>query len=167
LSGGHRHVNANVRAALAHVVADAVGSVAAIIAGAFVLYGFRVADPIVSLLICVLIGWGAWSLVRGSVDVLMERTPQNVDLTSLARAIGQVPGVTEVHDLHAWTISDGFPVVTVHVVLDGEAHGVEVATRVRDVIVAESGIEHVTVQPEAPSPAHAIVPESRLVRGRQ
>lgn len=162
--GGHE--NANVRAAAAHVMADAMGSVAAIMAAVLILtLGWTVADPAVSILISLLILWGSWRLVREAVDVLMEGTPTGIDADALARAIGDTPGVASVHDLHVWSISTGFPLVTVHVVLDGRSHGTDVARRVAERVQQGFGIEHVTVQPEAPDAR--IVPVSALTAPRR
>lgn len=160
--GGHE--NTNVRAAAAHVAADAAGSVAAILAGVAVLgFGWNVADPIISLVISVLILWSAWKLVREALAVLMEGAPKGVDIEAVEKTIRKVPGVASVHDLHVWAISDGFPIVTVHVVLDGRAHGTDVAAAVASHVRETYGIEHVTAQPEAPEAA--LLPVSSLLKG--
>lgn len=160
------HGNANVRAAAAHVLSDALGSVAAIVAAGLVLGpGWHAADPVVSILISVLILWGAWRLVRDAVDILMEGTPPGIDPGALDELICATPGVASAHDLHVWCISEGFPVVTVHVVLDGTGHGTDVASQVAARIQTRFGIEHVTVQPEAPDPR--IVPVTALTKRRR
>ena len=163
LSRGEHH-NANTRAALAHVVADAAGSVAAMLAGALqMLWGWRRADPILSVVIAVLILGSAWRLVRDAVDVLMEGAPVGVDVARIDAIVRETPGVAGLHDLHVWTVAEGFPAVTVHVVLGDSAHGVEVAREVAARLSRELSLEHVTVQPEAP-PAGDIVPAERLRR---
>ncbi|PYQ07689.1 MAG: cation transporter [Acidobacteria bacterium] len=146
--------NENTRAALAHVLSDAAGSVAAMIAAVLVLgWGWRRADPLISVGLAVLIFWSAWRLVTRTLDVLMEGTPAGLVAGELESTIRETPGVAALHDLHAWTISEGFEAVTVHVVLDGTRHGTEVARDVSDRIHDRHGIEHVTVQPEAaPAP---------------
>ncbi len=150
------HASINVRAALAHVMADAAGSVAAIVASIAVLkFNFPQADAIASILISILILWGALRLMRESAAVLMEQTPEGVSATAIEATIRATPGVRDLHDLHVWTISDGFPVVTVHVVLDGQAHGTGVARAVSERVAEAHGIEHVTVQPEAVLEAEA------------
>ena len=153
LMAGGLH-NENTRAALAHVLSDAAGSVAAMIAAVLVLgWGWRRADPLISVGLAVLIFWSAWRLVARTVDVRMEGTPAGLAAGDLERTIRETPGVAALHDLHAWTISEGFEAVTVHVVLDGNRHGTEVAREVSDRIRERHGIEHVTVQPEAaPAP---------------
>jgi len=161
--GGH---GANTRAALAHVMADAAGSVAAMLAGASqVLWGWRRADPVLSVVIAVFILGSAWRLVRHAVDVLMEGAPVGVDVARVEAVVRGTPGVAGLHDLHVWTVAEGFPAVTVHVVLDGSAHGVEVAREVAARLSRELSLEHVTVQPEAPA-AGELVPVGRLLRRR-
>jgi cobalt-zinc-cadmium efflux system protein len=143
--------NANVRAAAAHVAADALGSIAAIVAGIAVLtLGWNLADPIVSVAISVFILWSAWKLVRESLDVLMEGTPRGISAEAVASTIAGTPGVASAHDLHVWAISDGLPMVSVHVTLDGRHHGTDVAAAVAHRVREAHGVAHVTVQPEAP-----------------
>jgi cobalt-zinc-cadmium efflux system protein len=166
--GGKEGHNANTRAALAHVASDALGSVSAIIAAAIVLvFGWNRADAVAGLVISGLILWGAFRLVTQTVNVLMESVPAGVELADLERTILSTPGVKEVHDLHAWTISDGFDAVTVHVVLDGSAHGTDVAADVGERIRREHHVSHVTVQPEAPHPASGLHSAESLLRNRK
>jgi cobalt-zinc-cadmium efflux system protein len=167
---GHGESNANVRAALLHVMSDALGSLASIVAALCVLYwDLTVADTLVSIGIALLIAVSAIRLLKDTSSVLMERAPLHVDLSELETLVLETHGVADLHDLHAWAISDGFDAVTVHVVLDGTAHGTDVAhavgTRIRD----RYGIEHVTVQPEAPPSSAQLLPVQRLTerkRGR-
>lgn len=165
LSRGHSH-NANTRAALAHVLADAAGSAAAIAAAALVLaFGWNRADPLISAAIAALILWSAWRIVWRAAEVLLEGIPPGLQLASLEGTIRDTPGVLDLHDLHAWTISEGFDVVTVHVVLDGTRHGTEVAREVGRRVHEAHHIRHVTVQPEPPPP-RAYVDRLQLSRGR-
>ncbi len=151
--------NANVRAALAHVISDALGSVAAITAAVLVLtLGWTRADTGASVVVALLVLWSAWRLVRRTASVLMESAPPGLDLVDLEATIRTTPGVADLHDLHAWRISDGFDVVTVHVVLDGALHGTDVARDVARAVRERHGIAHVTVQPEAPLQASVSVP---------
>ncbi len=163
LSRGTSH-NLNTRAALAHVAFDAVGSVVAITAGlvSWKFHWYRL-DPILSVAMAALILFGAWSILKGTVTVLMEGTPSGLDLAELQATIRATPGVAELHDLHAWTISDGFDSITVHVVLDGTRHGTEVARDVGRRIHAIHRVAHVTVQPEAPAAPSDLRPPSSLV----
>lgn len=152
------HTSINVRAALAHVIADAAGSVAAIAAAVAVLNGLPQADAVASILISILIMFGALKLMRESAAILMEQAPSSISAAEVEATIRGTPGVRDLHDLHVWTISDRFPLVSVHVVLDGQAHGTSVARAVAERITRAHGIDHVTVQPEAVLEAEAPLP---------
>jgi cobalt-zinc-cadmium efflux system protein len=155
----------NMRAALAHVASDALGSVASIVAALGILYfEFPLADPLASLAIALLIAFGAVRLLKQTGSVLMETAPLGIDLHELDSVIRGTAGVHDLHDLHAWSISDGFAAVSVHVVLDGVGHGTDVARAVGERVRQRFGIEHVTVQPEAPPLSAQLVPVERLRR---
>ncbi|HVV48648.1 MAG TPA: cation diffusion facilitator family transporter [Polyangia bacterium] len=166
LSRGAGH-DLNLRAAAAHVAADAAGSVAAIVAAVLILtLGWTVSDPIASILISLLILVGAWRLLREATNVLMQGVPPGIDVSALERLAGETPGVREVHDLHVWSIVGDAPVITAHVVLEPGAHGVEVA---RDVGLRLEGATrggHVTVQPEASPPGRELLSPEALTRPR-
>jgi cobalt-zinc-cadmium efflux system protein len=155
----------NLRAASAHVLADAAGSVAAIVAAVLILaFGWTIADPITSILISGLILVGAWRLLRDAANVLMEGAPAGVDVVALERLARETPGVREVHDVHVWSIVGDAPVITAHVLLAPGAHGVEVARDVVRRIEQAVGRSHVTVQPEASPQGDQLLPASTLVR---
>ena len=106
----------NMRGAYLEVLSDLVGSVAVVVAAVIVLTtGFLRADPIASLLIAAVILPRSFSLIRESVDVLLEASPRHIDLDEVRTHLAEVPGVVDVHDLHAWTITSGIPVLSVHV----------------------------------------------------
>jgi len=158
-------VDLNMRAAAAHVMADAAGSVAAIVAGTLIwLFGWTIADPITSILISGLILYGAWRLLRDATHVLMEGVRGVVDLAALEEVVRCVPGVQGFHDLHVWSITGDSPVVTVHVELARGHHGVEVARDVAARLERLIGRAHVTVQPEAAGPGDELFPPDKLVR---
>ncbi len=144
--------NVNVRAALAHVLSDALGSVGALTAGLLVTFaGLLWADPVASVFIAALVAWNAVRLVRETTHVLMQGSPPGVDAAAVDAAVRRVTGVRDVHDLHVWRVSDGFDVVTVHVVIDDASGGTEVCRQVTTALREEFGIAHATVQPEARS----------------
>ena len=141
--------NTNVRAAFAHVLSDALGSAGAIIAAVVVItLGWTRADPIISLVIAALVLWGGWRLVRETTAILMEGSPPHIDTRALAETIGQVQGVDEVHDLHAWTISEGFDAVTAHIVVTDACSPTSTVREAARAIREKHGIAHVTLQPE-------------------
>lgn len=109
----------NLRGAYLEVLADLAGSVAVLVAGVVIATtGYRRADAIASVVIGLLVVPRAWSLLREVLDVLLESTPRGVDLDAVRAHIRDVPGVVDVHDLHAWTITSGVPVLSAHVVVD-------------------------------------------------
>jgi cobalt-zinc-cadmium efflux system protein len=108
----------NVEGARAHVLTDLYASLGAAIAGAIILTtGFREADAIAALLVSALMLSTAWSLLRESGLVLLEGTPRDLDSDAVGRALAHHPGVIEVHDLHVWEVTSGFPALAAHVLV--------------------------------------------------
>jgi cobalt-zinc-cadmium efflux system protein len=141
----------NLRGAYLEVWGDLLGSVAVLAAAAVIaVTGFRAADPIASALIGVLILPRTWRLLREAVDVLLEAAPKEVDLDEVRRHLLETPGVTDVHDLHAWTITSSLPVLSVHVVLERDADAGRVLDGLGDCLAGHFDIEHSTFQLEHP-----------------
>jgi len=116
---GARDDSLNVRGAYLEVLGDLVGSVAVIIAAIVIATtGYTRADVIASVGIGLFILPRAWGLLRDVLDVLLEATPKGLDLETVREHIRDVPGVVDLHDLHAWTITSGVPVLSAHVVVD-------------------------------------------------
>ncbi|MFC8878412.1 cation diffusion facilitator family transporter [Streptomyces ardesiacus] len=112
----------NVRGAFLEVAADALGSVTVIVSSLVILTtGWQPADPIASLVIGLMIVPRTVRLLRETLDVLLEAAPKNVDIAEVRAHILALDGVEDVHDLHAWTITSGMPVLSAHVVVNGEA----------------------------------------------
>jgi cobalt-zinc-cadmium efflux system protein len=137
----------NVEAAFRHVFADLLGSLGVALAAVVILVtGWVEADPLVSILIGVLVLASAWSVLRDSTQILLESTPRGLDANALGRRLASAPGVVEVHDLHVWTITSGFPALSAHVLVrPGEdCHGRR--RELERVLRDEFGIEHTTLQ---------------------
>jgi len=148
LARGQRE-DINLEGVLRHSVADALGSVGVIIAGAVVLLGGSpVVDPIVGLLIAVLILASSWRLIKEPFDVLMEAAPAGVDVDGLGEAICQEEGVRSVHDLHVWTVTAGFGAIAAHVVVAQGADRDLIRRRLELTLREGYGIEHTTLQME-------------------
>ncbi|MDY7093012.1 MAG: cation diffusion facilitator family transporter [Acidobacteriota bacterium] len=142
----------NLRGAWLHVLADTLGSVQAIVAGALIwAYGWNLADPIASVLIAVLVVWSSWTLLRDSVNVLMEATPRHLDAEEVQATLAAVDGVVSVHDLHIWTITSGFESLSVHACIEDRDRG-EILDEIRAIARNRFGIEHSTVQIEEGDP---------------
>jgi cobalt-zinc-cadmium efflux system protein len=108
----------NVRGAYLEVLADTLGSLTVLVsAGIIVATGWQAVDPIASLVIGLMIAPRAWKLLRETLNVLLEAAPKGVDMGEVRAHIVALPGVEDVHDLHAWTITSGMPVLSAHVVV--------------------------------------------------
>jgi cobalt-zinc-cadmium efflux system protein len=113
--------NLNIRAAMLHVLGDVGASVGVIIGGLVILTtGWYAADPLISLLIAVLIARGAWSILGETVGILMEATPQGLDVARLARDVVAMSRITDVHDLHVWSIAGGMTALSAHVQVEDD-----------------------------------------------
>jgi cobalt-zinc-cadmium efflux system protein len=139
----------NVRAATRHVLADLLGSAGVILAALIVLTtGWVKADPAVSVLIGVLVLASSWGVLRESVGVLLESTPPGIDAEDVGRAMVGLEGVREVHDLHIWTITSGFPALSAHVLVDqgADCHGLR--AELQRLLHDRYGLDHTTLQVE-------------------
>ena len=148
LARGERE-DVNLEGVLRHSLADALGSLGVVLAGAFVLLGgSAVVDPIVSLLIAGLVLASSWRLIKEPFDVLMEAAPANLDLDGMGAAICAEEGVRSVHDLHVWTVTSGFGAVAAHVVVARDCDRDLVRRRLELTLRERFGIEHTTLQME-------------------
>jgi len=149
--------NINVRAAFAHVLSDALGSIAAMLAGvAVMVWGFYRADPLLSGAIAVLVALSGFRILKETASILLEAAPAHLDVAAIERTIRECPGVSEVHDLHVWRISERFDTLTAHVVLQRGQHGTDVCRAVAERLRAQYGLDHVTIQPEPPRPEDVV-----------
>jgi cobalt-zinc-cadmium efflux system protein len=156
--------NLNMRGAYLEVLGDLLGSIAVVVAALVIaVTGYRRADVVASVLIALMILPRTWSLLRDVLDVLLEATPRGVDLDSVREHMRGVRGVVDVHDLHAWTITSGVPVLSAHLVVDDqcldEGRTGEVLDRLGECLGAHFDVEHCTFQLEpvghqAHEPAH-------------
>ena len=143
-----REGSLNVRGAYLHVLGDALGSVGALAAAAIILVtGWTLADPIVSILLSLLILLGAWRLLRESTDILLEAAPRHVSLPEVQRRMLAVPGVSAVHDLHVWTVTNGVVAMSGHAVVPDLVDHPGVLEGIRREM-GGLGIGHVTIQLE-------------------
>jgi cobalt-zinc-cadmium efflux system protein len=146
----------NLRGAATEVLADLLGSVLALAAGVVIWFtDFQQADPIASLLIAVMILPRSLVLLRDSAAVLLEIAPAGLDLDDVRRHLAELPGVVDVHDLHAWTITSGMPSLSAHVTVTDEAlaeHGVgAVLDRLCECTAEHFDVRHATFQVEPAS----------------
>ena len=148
LSAGGRE-SLTVRGAYLEVLGDLFGSVAVLVAGLVVLLtGWYQADALASLVVAILIVPRTVALLRDSLDVLLEATPRGVDLDHVRGHILDAPGVSDVHDLHAWTITSGMNVVSAHVVLKPDAQPGDVLDFLATCLADDYDVNHSTFQLE-------------------
>lgn len=155
---GHGH-NLNLRAALLHVTGDVAASAGVVLAGLVILVtGWLYIDSLLSLAIAALIAWGAWGIIRETVNLLMEGTPRDVDLAAVTAEISRTELVSSVHDLHVWALSSDEMALSCHVVV-GECPLEDAEHVVRELegrLCARFDIGHTTIQIESCHPCGEI-----------
>jgi cobalt-zinc-cadmium efflux system protein len=149
LHGGDRE-NLNMRGAALHVLGDLLGSVAAIMAAGVILWtGWTPIDPILSVLVALLVLKSAWTLLRRSWHVLMEGTPESVDLDALVAGLkSAVPGVTDIHHIHLWMLTPDQPLMTLHATITAETEHDTALHALQRALAESYGIGHATIQVE-------------------
>ncbi|MDZ5473135.1 cation diffusion facilitator family transporter [Bacillus sp. 31A1R] len=147
--------NVNLRSAYLHVLGDALGSVGAIVAGIIMLvFGWYLADPIISVLVSLLILKSAWGVIKHSVHILMEGTPSRIKQGEVKKALEEIDGVLNVHDLHIWTITSGLDSLSCHILIEDHHDSQKLLQLAINKIKEEFHIEHVTIQIETSSISH-------------
>ena len=142
----------NLRSAFTHLMGDVASTIGAVIAGIVIAFtGLNWFDPLVSVLISALILRTAWSILQEAVNILLEGTPQDLDMPVLVRDLQAVSGVRGVHDLHAWSITQNLRALSAHIVTGEVSPGTHVQIRraVNEVLSHNYNITHVTLQLES------------------
>jgi cobalt-zinc-cadmium efflux system protein len=140
----------NIRAAFLHNVADALGSVAVIIAGTLILlYDWRLIDPMVTLGIAAYILWHAWGGIRPVIRLLMLGSPEQADLPALIDTLSAIRGVAALHHVHLWRMQENQTAFEAHVVLDGLVEPEAVKSEIRDCLAQEFDVSHVVLELES------------------
>ena len=144
-----RDQSLNVQGARLNVMSDALGSVGVILAGMLIRWcGWMAADSIASMMIGVLIAGNSWELVKQAVNILLEGTPGHLRIPDIIQAMREISGVSEVHDLHLWTITTGMEAMSGHVIVEDLARGSEILAELNAVLSRRFGITHTTLQLE-------------------
>ncbi len=144
-----RQESLNIRGAWLHVLTDALGSIGAMAAGAFIwAFAWYWVDPTASALIGLLVVYSAWQLIREATSVLMECAPRGIDVDQVQEAILETDGVLDVHDLHVWTITSGLDALSAHVVAEPQDEPADLLARLRTMLHERFGIDHLTIQME-------------------
>jgi len=144
-----RDEDLNIRGAWLHVLGDALGSTGAIIAGTLImLFGWTAADSLIGVFIGLLIVWSSWHLIRDATNVLLEGTPAHINLAAVEAAIMETEGVSDVHDLHVWTITSGREALSAHVIHAYSISQPNLLKELRSKLLDRFGVDHLTIQME-------------------
>ncbi|MCQ6278731.1 cation diffusion facilitator family transporter [Bacillus sp. EB600] len=149
LMKGDKEENLNVKSAFLHVLGDLLGSVGAIVAALLILFfGWAIADPIASVIVAVLVLISGSRVMKESYQILMEGAPSQIDMKGIKKALCGIPMVKEVHDLHVWTITSGYPVLSCHITIYDEAFHDDILLQSQKILHDQFDIEHSTIQVE-------------------
>ncbi len=149
LHSGH---SLNTRSAFLHVLGDALSSVGVLVgAGVMAFTGWAWVDPVISMAISAVVVVGGWRVLREAVDVLLETVPPHVDAAGVEKALGCIPRVTAVHDLHIWTVGSGMVALSAHLVVDepSACENDTILVAAKRALVERFGIDHSTLQIES------------------
>lgn len=159
-----RKSDLNVRAAFLHPVADAAVSAGVVIAGLGVLLtGIALIDPVTSLVICAVIGWSSWGLLKDSLRMGLLAAPEGIDVGEVRTFLSSQPGVSAVHDLHVWPMSTTETALTAHLVMPGGLPGDDFLHEVGHALHERFGIGHPTIQIEMAGGAECALESETVV----
>ncbi|HLA88537.1 MAG TPA: cation diffusion facilitator family transporter, partial [Anaerolineales bacterium] len=150
----------NLRSAFLHLMGDVMSTLGAVIAGVIIFFtNWNWLDPLVSVLIGVFILWNAWGILRQSIHILLESTPESIDLDSMVADLLQVDGVQGVHDLHVWSISENLRMLSAHIVTDDAlvSTGMPIHQNVNELLAYKYNIQHATLQLECEGCRHDLL----------
>lgn len=137
----------NLEGVLRHSFGDALSSLGVVVAGVIVLAtGWDTADPLAGILIAALIAASSWKLLKEPLDVLLEAAPRGMDVREVGEALASDPDVVEVHDLHVWTVTSGFPALSAHIVVCRGCERDAVRRRLERLLDERYDIRHTTLQ---------------------
>ena len=147
----HSHANLNIRGAYLHIVGDALSSVGVVIGGIIILKtGWNYIDPLLSVMISLVIIYGAWTLVKESVSILLESVPAHLNLETVAAEIEKIEGVREAYHIHIWTITSGVNAMSAHVLIEDQlvSRSRDILDRIRTLLHEKFKIAHSTIELE-------------------
>ena len=155
----------NVEGAFQHILNDLFAFIATAVAGLVViLTGWTRADAVAALVVAALMAKGGWGLLRDSWRVFLEAAPRGVDVAAIDAELHQVEGVVEIHDLHVWEVTSGFPALSAHVLVEPSRDCHERRETITTLLAETYGIDHTTLQLDHPEPA-PVIPAEDLMHG--
>ena len=148
LHADHNHDDVNMSGAIAHVLGDLMGSVAAVTAAIVIwLTGWTLIDPILSVAVAGLLFWSAIPIIRKSSHILLQGTPKGIDLPAIAQGvIAHIPAIRAVHHIHAWTLTGEDRLITLHIVPHERKNAMDLIPEVRRILESEFDIDHATIE---------------------
>jgi cobalt-zinc-cadmium efflux system protein len=159
VKSGSEH-DLNLRSAFLHLMGDVLSTLGAVIAGIIIAFtNWNWLDPLVSVLIGVFILWNAWGILRQSIHILLESTPESIDMDSMVASLLKVEGVRGVHDLHVWSINESLRVLSAHIVTDdiSISQGAAIQKDLHAVLTHKYNIQHATLQLECEGCKHGLL----------
>jgi cobalt-zinc-cadmium efflux system protein len=145
----HGHKDMNIRGAYYHVMTDALGSVGALVSGILIFAtGWPIFDPLLTFFIGALVIYSAWTLIRDSINILMEAVPKHLDLMDIRGAVKNLDGVENIHDLHVWSIGSQSHALSAHIKVLPGLDPILVRTQVEDLLRTKFHLDHTTLQVE-------------------
>ncbi|MFZ1040654.1 MAG: cation diffusion facilitator family transporter [Anaerolineales bacterium] len=141
----------NLRSAFLHMIGDVASAVGAVVAGVIIYFTHaNWLDPLISVLIGCLILYNAWGILRETVDILLESTPRDVDMSAMVRDLMQIKGVIGIHDLHVWSITHGLRTMSAHVLTEDVSIscGTDIQRQINEIAIQHYNIGHATLQLE-------------------
>lgn len=157
LRGGDVEENLNMRGAYLHVISDMLGSIGAIIAALLIIFfGWGWADPLASVIVAALVLRSGYFVTKSGLHVLMEGTPQNVDVDKVIQTIKNTNGIQSIHDLHIWSITSGLNALSCHAVVNVQMSIAESEQLLRKIEhdLEHQNIQHMTIQLETSEHKH-------------
>ena len=150
VKSGSEH-DLNLRSTFLHLMGDVMSTVGAVIAGIIIAFtNWNWLDPLVSVLIGAFILWNAWGILRQSIHILLESTPENINMDSMVTDLLKVEGVRDIHDLHVWSINENLCALSAHIITDDVlvSAGLPIQRNLNEILVRKYNIRHATLQLE-------------------
>jgi cobalt-zinc-cadmium efflux system protein len=148
----HASHDINIRSAILHLIGDAAASAAVIVSGAVIIITqWYPVDPLVSVLLGLLILWGAWQIIRETVEIFLEQSPRAVDVDEVVEDLKREAGVRDIHDIHIWTLGSGIYALSCHVLVDDVmvSESSRIVTDLKRMLRDDFGITHSTIEVES------------------
>jgi cobalt-zinc-cadmium efflux system protein len=147
----------NLRSTFLHLMGDVLSTLGAVAAGVVIAFtNWNWLDPLVSVLIGVLILWNAWGILRQTIHILLESTPQSINIDAMVEDLNKVAGVQGVHDLHVWSINENLQVLSAHIVTDDMqiSESASIQKSINETLAHKYNIQHATLQMECKGHGH-------------